>query len=143
MHTRIHGDTKQKTCHYFNNCKSCPFEKLGCKFLHKLSGLCKYDGGCTSRLCAYQHSESDDKVDDNNEMDSEKHEDYSVDQTDITRSNLHTSKSDSFFTSTPQKIKFECEDCITSGSQCIDCYVEQATLKNRVHFEEVELLNDS
>ena len=84
-------------------------------------------------------------MDDNNEMDmdSEKPEDCPVDKTDFTRSNLHTSKSDSFFTSTPKKRKFECKDCITSGSQCIDCYVEQATLKNRVHFEEVELLNES
>ena len=145
MHTRIHSDTIQKTCHYFNNCKSCPFEKLGCKFLHNLSGKCKYDRRCTSRLCSYQHSKSKDKVDDANEVDidgNEKHDDSSVNETESTKSKLCTSNSDSFFTSTPKKRKFECEECIISGSQCIDCYVEQMTLKKRVHFEEVELLDE-
>ena len=49
-----HGDTHIqnaviKKCHYFNSNKPCPFEKLECKFNHKLSS------SCTSRMCQFKH----------------------------------------------------------------------------------------
>jgi hypothetical protein len=56
-HTIIHSDKKQRNCHYFNSGKNCPFEMLGCKFLHILSDKCKFDQSCSVKLCSYQHSQ--------------------------------------------------------------------------------------
>ena len=33
-HTKMHSDVKIGTCRYFRNNVFCPFEELGCKFLH-------------------------------------------------------------------------------------------------------------
>ena len=55
-HTKIHSDKKQRNCHYFNNGKNCPFEMLGCKFLHILSNKGKFYQSCSLKLCSYQHS---------------------------------------------------------------------------------------
>ena len=33
-HRKIHNGKTKKFCYHFNTGKSCPFEKLGCKFLH-------------------------------------------------------------------------------------------------------------
>ena len=33
-HRKIHDEKTKKYCYNFNTGKSCPFEKLGCKFLH-------------------------------------------------------------------------------------------------------------
>ena len=35
-------DKPSKKCHYFNNKKTCPFEKLGCMYEHTYSGPCTY-----------------------------------------------------------------------------------------------------
>ena len=56
-HTVIHEDNDNtKCCHYFNNKKECPYENLGCMFMHKLSRECKYGRKCTSKLCQFQHN---------------------------------------------------------------------------------------
>ena len=34
MHMKLHTE-KTQLCQYFENSKDCPFEKIGCKFLHK------------------------------------------------------------------------------------------------------------
>ena len=44
-----------------------------------------------------------------------------------------TSGDNSFVTSTPQKTKFDCEDC-KNKSQCTDCYVRQDN--RHVHFSD-------
>ena len=36
-HGQIHDGKTKKHCHYFKTGKSCPFEELGCKFLHLFS----------------------------------------------------------------------------------------------------------
>ena len=44
-HMNIHNNENCHPCHYFNNGKMCPFEELGCKFLHinsKCVGFVKY-----------------------------------------------------------------------------------------------------
>ena len=64
----------------FNNHKVCPFEELGCMFLHEDLGICTYDEECTNKLCSYKHSEldgkenSDDHADDHTSNDSETQE---------------------------------------------------------------------
>ena len=55
-HTEGH-EMVLKKCHYFNNKKSCPFEKIGCMFDHKRSGPCQYGNNCTVVLCAFQHEQ--------------------------------------------------------------------------------------
>ena len=53
-HKSVHETTRY--CHYFNNAKLCPFEELGCKFLHEWSEACKVKK-CTNSLCQFTHNE--------------------------------------------------------------------------------------
>ena len=39
----------------FNNEKVCPFEEVGCKFLHEASEVCFNKGSCKIKLCPYKH----------------------------------------------------------------------------------------
>ena len=48
-------DKPSKKCHYFNNKKTCPFEKLGCMYEHTYSGPCTYGKKCSNKLCMFQH----------------------------------------------------------------------------------------
>ena len=54
----MHKREVTKHCHYYNNDKICPFEELGCMFLHKTSETCKYDQECSKVLCAFKHPEA-------------------------------------------------------------------------------------
>ena len=45
-----------KFCHYFNNEKFCPYDKIGCKFKHEDAGKCDYDINCKFKLCQFKHS---------------------------------------------------------------------------------------
>ena len=60
-HQELHTNKMIRFCHYFNNKKECPFEELGCMFLHQNSELCKYDQVCSKQLCSYKHSKSNSK----------------------------------------------------------------------------------
>ena len=44
-----------RACHFYNNGKSCPFEKIGCKFLHQEAGICKYKNKCRRPMCQFRH----------------------------------------------------------------------------------------
>ena len=57
-HEKNHTRTALKKCHYFNNNIACPFEDLGCMFSHELSGACRFDRKCPTKLCSYQHTKS-------------------------------------------------------------------------------------
>ena len=54
-HKSIHENKSLKKCHYFNNDKLCPFEDIGCMFLHVQSSRCFFSGICTRKLCPYSH----------------------------------------------------------------------------------------
>ena len=54
-HMKIHSDTSTKKCHYFNNAKPCPYEEVGCMFLHELSEACYHANSCRNKMCSYQH----------------------------------------------------------------------------------------
>ena len=54
-HTRDHGEDI-KFCHYFNNDKPCPYDKIGCKFKHEISPECRYNLKCTFKLCQFTHT---------------------------------------------------------------------------------------
>ena len=68
-HMRLHTENNVTYCHYFNNDRNCPFEDLGCKFLHKETKNCPFKSNCTRRLCPYRHEVTRNTKDDNNESD--------------------------------------------------------------------------
>ena len=55
-HKRIHKGKNIIKCHYFNNKKDCPFEEIGCMFMHSYSKMCKYGKECNKMMCSLQHS---------------------------------------------------------------------------------------
>ena len=55
-HQSNHSKMKpRRNCHYFNSHKKCPFEVLGCKFLHKLSKKCSFGRHCARNMCQFRH----------------------------------------------------------------------------------------
>ena len=55
-HSKMHdSESTMRKCHYFNNGKFCPFEKLGCKFLHEEAIKCKYNSQCKYDKCQFRH----------------------------------------------------------------------------------------
>ena len=56
MEIRSENVNPLKTCHYFNNGKACPFQSIGCKFLHKKADLCPMSSRCHFSRCQYRHS---------------------------------------------------------------------------------------
>ena len=55
LQKHVEGHSKRRTCYYFNNDEDCPFQKVGCKFLHKTANKCKYADYCTRTKCQYRH----------------------------------------------------------------------------------------
>ena len=45
-----------KFCHYFNNDKPCPYDKVGCKFKHETAPECRFNLKCTFKLCQFTHT---------------------------------------------------------------------------------------
>ena len=58
-HQASHDLKTLKKCHYFNNAKACPFEEIGCMFLHLLSPECIFNRMCRKKMCPYQHNNQD------------------------------------------------------------------------------------
>ena len=58
------GHESKIFCHYFNNQKMCPFEELGCMFLHADSQKCKFQGNCSNKLCQFKHMDEDSETED-------------------------------------------------------------------------------
>ena len=46
----LHQNVKRRNCHYYNNNKTCLFEKIGCMFNHKVSKVCQFGIKCEQRL---------------------------------------------------------------------------------------------
>ena len=55
-HQNIHNSETTKKCHYFNNKKNCPFEAIGCMFLHSYAENCRYGKHCKIKMCSFQHN---------------------------------------------------------------------------------------
>ena len=74
-HLASHELKTMKKCHYFNNGKACPFEEIGCMFLHVLSPKCIFNRMCKNKLCPYQHDNHDkiaDEIECNNSVTNDK-----------------------------------------------------------------------
>ena len=54
-HKAMHENESVRKCHYFNNDKPCPFDEIGCMFLHVRSSRCYFSSKCTRKLCPYFH----------------------------------------------------------------------------------------
>ena len=55
QHIRGHGKIHKRFCHYYNNSKSCPYENVGCKFVHELSAICSFGNRCNVGMCQFRH----------------------------------------------------------------------------------------
>ena len=59
-HKILHEESASiKYCHYFNNKKECPYDKIGCMFRHNQSRECKFGKHCHIQLCQFQHSSNE------------------------------------------------------------------------------------
>ena len=54
-HIQGHHISSRRTCHYYNNEKDCPFQTVGCRFLHDKATLCRYGDQCSLSKCQYRH----------------------------------------------------------------------------------------
>ena len=45
-HMNIHSEESVHYCYYFNNNQKCPFEEIGCRFLHQEARICIFWGKC-------------------------------------------------------------------------------------------------
>ena len=55
-HMEVHlENARRRKCHYFNAGKVCPFEALGCKFVHEISDSCKFGKKCQRHMCQFRH----------------------------------------------------------------------------------------
>ena len=54
-HMKMHNDDV-KFCHFYNNNKNCPYEDIGCMFLHEMADPCIFNP-CLNKLCQYKHVE--------------------------------------------------------------------------------------
>ena len=54
-HENMHKSNENKFCHYYNNQKDCPYEDLGCMFLHEESTVCRFQANCGNKLCQFRH----------------------------------------------------------------------------------------
>ena len=58
-HKKGHEMVNVKFCHYFNNEKPCPYEEIGCMYMHTKSEACRFQKFCKNKLCQFQHSDKE------------------------------------------------------------------------------------
>ena len=85
-HEESHKEEHVKHCRYFSSQETCPYEVIGCKFLHDPSILCKTKN-CEELLCPFVHQNvindeaNEDKIEENLEVsDEEQDETLSVNE---------------------------------------------------------------
>jgi DNA-directed RNA polymerase subunit RPC12/RpoP len=61
---------KGKYSPYFNNGEPCPFEIIGCMFVHERSGMCRFKE-CKNLKCQFEHTRDEISNHENMETDSE------------------------------------------------------------------------
>ena len=54
-HIKNHNAAVIKTCHFFNNKKTCPFSKIGCTILHQRADKCKFSENSSMSKCQFRH----------------------------------------------------------------------------------------
>ena len=96
-HLKIQSEANTKPCIYFMGRVECPFEELGCKFLHSFA------------------EDTSDKVENKSKPDyvDKEGEDKKFDK---------TSENTPLCTSTPKRTMKQCEECV-DGLECINCLI--------------------
>ena len=99
---KIHSEANTKPCIYFRGRVECPFEELGCKFLHSFA------------------EDTSDKVENKSKPDyvDKEGEDKKFDK---------TSENTPLCTSTPKRTMKQCEECV-DGLACINCLIRNTNL---------------
>ena len=115
-HQQWHSIESVKKCHYLNNDKECPYEKLGYMFDHALAGNCQFGKNCSNKLCSFQHEQTANMSDDiniqsyiqtgsmNNDSDSEQEEGNTCDR-------IFKKNDDVNVHHTNDNCGFECREC--------------------------------
>ena len=62
QHMKIHT-SEVKYCYFFNNDKNCPYEEIGCMFLHESAEMCTFSP-CRNNLCQYKHEKVIETIED-------------------------------------------------------------------------------
>ena len=120
-HMKVHSEEAVGYCYYFNNNHKCPFEEIGCKFLHKEAKTCIFGKRCHRRLCPFKHSNKEYAKNDMKASINEEH--VNIIETTNSRDEDFLFN-EAVFTSTPKKVNYECEEC-DNITQCTDCFVRQ------------------
>ena len=112
-HERIHSEKNTKPCHYFTDKVDCPFEDLGCKFVHVFPESFSQNSGDT--------------------IDDALKKDFVVDSRDMRNSFDNTEEIEvisSFLTSTPKRHPKKCEGCLEDW-ECVDCLIKNTLSEQR------------
>ena len=126
-HTSLHGNKEIRACHYFNNKKECPFEEFGCKLQHVAAKECIFGLRCNNKLCPYRHSKDESDAFHDTKMENAE---------SVMEDSEYIVEKGSFATSTPQKRKFDCKECL-NDTQCTDCFVRETLASSHsVHFSD-------
>ena len=114
-HVKIHTNKTTKHCNYFIGNMSCPFDELGCKFLHTLT-IESADNLDNEKTCDTMENTMEDDVDVVIE-----------DLTNLIDTIEENKETTSFITSTPKRQTKRCEDCLDEW-ECVNCLIS-STLK--------------
>ena len=121
MCAKLHNDKGRKQCVYFKHNITCPFDKLGCKFLHVSFDISKIEH--TSQVGNLDHTKNDIFAN-------------SIDGTD------DIADTGSFLISTPKKFEEKCTKCFNKTKYCVVCEVlereesSSITFCRRINFKE-------
>ena len=121
-HRLIHKDKGRKQCLYFKHKVTCPFENLGCKFLHESFDISKIEH--VNHVENQEDTKNTTLANPNDERE------------EITESG-------SFFISTPKKFDQKCTNCFQKSKYCMVCEIlekeESSSVKffRRINFNEV------
>ena len=97
-HERIHTDKSIRPCRFFTNKEECPFDDLGCKFLHLLPYPQQSSGTSGNGM----HGDIDD----------------AIEETELEENNAI-----SFVSSTPKSKNEKCENCLDEW-ECVKCLIK-------------------
>ena len=93
-HKTIHETINVRFCHYFNNDKLCPFEEIGCMFLHAKSELCRFKKSCKNDLCQFRHEVIDKSMSDRNAEQANNEENLRTNKSTLAANNSDNSSND-------------------------------------------------
>lgn len=117
-HQRIHNSKVKTSCYYFINDIHCPFDALGCKFLHDLPNRNNME---TSEQKTTREEFVDNVAEEASDIVELEITDEAIEEISTIIAAEHHKERITFQTSTPKKF-FPCDECLDK-STCTDCIV--------------------